>query len=42
MKRILFGVLMGLLTTVGSFAARELSEPFIAVQPDGTQLVVTL
>ena len=42
MKRLILSLVMLAVTAVTLHAARALSEPFTAVQPDGTQLEVTL
>ena len=42
MKRLILGIMMLAMTALTMKAARALSEPFVAVQPDGSQLVVTL
>ena len=42
MKRLILSIVMMAVTVVAIHAARALSEPFTAVQPDGTQVVITL
>ena len=42
MKRLILSMVLLAVTAATMKAARALSEPFTAVQPDGTQLVVTL